>query len=168
MKSNIKTSRLLFGMSVICVLAVIGMVIALCVPKEERVDFIKPPFEASAVEGLPDVPEAAGYHKISADGMPFSAYLCGNVTINANLITVYFTNPAENSVWLKLRILDENGVILGESGILRPNEYVESIMLSASLPDNTPIKMKIMAYEPNTYHSEGAVIVQTTVINSKG
>ena len=99
--------------------------------------------------------------------MPFSAYLCGNVTANANSITVYFTNPAENTVWLKLRILDENGNILGESGIIRQNEYVESIMLSDSLPNNTPIKMKIMAYEPDTYHSEGAVTVKTTIHRSQ-
>ena len=76
---------------------------------------------------------------------------------------VYLTNPAENEVWLKLRVLDENGNILGETGLIRPGEYVKDVALTENLTAGTKIKLKIMGYEPETYFSAGTVNQKTAV-----
>lgn len=75
---------------------------------------------------------------------------------------VYLTNPAENTVWLKLRVLDTNGSILGETGLLRPGEYVRTVALSAAPTPGTSITLKIMGYEPDTYLSAGSATLSTT------
>lgn len=148
----------------VCVLAVAVMVSALALgPEPRQLPFTPPPFETDAVTGAPQVPDALGYSRIYQDGMTFFAWICGNVTMEGNAATVYFTNPEENTVWLKLRVLDERGNILGETGLLCPGEYVETVALAKRLPTGTKIKLKIMAYEPDTYYSEGAVTMNTTI-----
>ena len=76
---------------------------------------------------------------------------------------VYFTNAEENSVYLKLRVLDEDGNILGETGLLKPGEYVEGVELGETFSAGTTISLKIMSYEPDTYMSEGSVVLKTTI-----
>lgn len=81
--------------------------------------------------------------------------------------TVYFTNPAENTVWLKLRVLDEDSNMLGETGLIRPGKYVRAVTLSKSLADGTKVKLKIMGYIPDTYKSAGAATLGTTVTTAE-
>ena len=76
---------------------------------------------------------------------------------------VYLTNPAENEVRLKLRVLDGNGNILGETGLIRPGEYVKDVVLTENLTAGTKIKLKIMGYEPETYFSAGSATLNTAV-----
>jgi hypothetical protein len=155
--------KLLYIMALLCALCVTVMTVALCMPKEESAVFTPPPFEADAVSGVPTVDESLGYSEIYRQGMGFSALVCGNVTADGLDAKVYFTNPAENTVWLKLRIMDAEGNILGETGILKPGEYVECVTLAEELGEGTKISLKIMAYEAETYHSEGAVILNTAI-----
>ena len=75
----------------------------------------------------------------------------------------YFTNPVENDVWMKLRILDSNEKIIAETGLIRPGEYVQSILFTTIPEDGNSVKLKVMAYEPNTYYSAGCVILNTVV-----
>ena len=49
--------------------------------------------------------------------------------MDSSSATVYFTNAQENHVYLKLRVLDENDRILGETGLLKPGEYVKDVQL---------------------------------------
>ena len=68
-----------------------------------------------------------------------------------------------NQVWLKLRILDEEDHILAETGLLKPNEFVRTVTFETVPENRTNIKLKIMAYEPDTYDSAGAVTLNTTL-----
>lgn len=127
--------------------------------------FTPPSFEPEAVEGEPEVPEELGYSPLDIPGA-FQAALCGKVVEQDGKADVWFTNSGENTVWLKLRMLDKEGNILGETGLLKPGEYVQSIDLSQSITalyDGMEIQLKVMAYEPDTYHSAGAVILNTTL-----
>ena len=153
----------IYAVAAVCAVAVIAMIIVLSVPKVERGEFVPPPFEENAISGSPTVDKHLGYSKISSDQMPFCAWVCGNVTLNGNAARLYFTNPAENSVWLKVRLMDEGGDIVGESGILKEGEYVEYVTLTKKLAPGDAITIKIMAYEVDTYHSEGAVILTSAV-----
>ena len=74
---------------------------------------------------------------------------------------VYFTNSEKFDVWLKLRVLTADGTLLGETGLIRPGEYVKSVSLTSEVEDGTAIKLKIMAYEPDTYYSAGSITLNT-------
>jgi len=126
-------------------------------------EFVPPPFESGAVPGVPGVPASLGYGEIYRDGMSYRFSVCGNVTLNGEEAAVYLTNPAESGVWLKLRVLDGEGKTLGETGLLRPGEYVENVRLAKELPVGTAVTLKIMGYEPETYHSVGAVTIRTVI-----
>ncbi len=76
---------------------------------------------------------------------------------------VWLTNPSGSAVWLKVRILDENDNILGESGLIRAGEYVRSVQLTAVPSATANISLKIMAYEPDTYYSAGSARLNTVL-----
>ena len=62
---------------------------------------------------------------------------------------------------ISVEILTANGTLLGETGLIRPGEYVKSVSLTSEVEDGTAIKLKIMAYEPDTYYSAGSVTLNT-------
>ncbi len=68
-----------------------------------------------------------------------------------------------NTTWLKLRVLNAKGNILGETGLVKPGEYVHSVSLDIVPEAGAAITLKLMAYEPDTYQSAGAVGLNTTV-----
>jgi len=133
--------------------------------RSPKIEFIPPAFEENAEIGMPIVDDSMGYSKMYKEGMTFSAWMCGEIHQENCAAVVYFTNPEINNAWLKLRIMDEQGTILGESGLLKPGEYVRSVSLSAELAAGTAVKMRIMGYEPETYNSIGSVSVQTQIIS---
>ena len=150
--------------AVVALAAVVLLAVTLLTSERGDGDgFIPPPFEAAAVAGTPDVPAELGYSRIYREGMDFSAWVCGNVTADGQIATVYLTNPAENDLWMKLRLLDAEGTVLGETGLIRPGEYVERVALNRELVAGTEIRLKIMTYEPHTYYSAGAVSLRTRV-----
>ena len=124
-------------------------------------EFTPPPFEESAVSGIPEVPEELGWQEL--DAQVFRVSVCGAVVLEGNRADVWLTNPESNTVWLKLRIMDENGTVLGETGLIRPGEYVQAVTFDTIPVSGTAISMKVMAYEPETYHSAGAVTLNTVV-----
>lgn len=126
-----------------------------------KVEFIPPEFESNALVGMPEVPEELDYRKLSQEGMTYAAYICGRVELEEGAAVVYFTNPQENDTWLKLRICDEQGNVLGETGLLKPGEYIREVPLNIEATAETPIKIHIMGYEPDTYFSTGSVKVNT-------
>ena len=101
--------------------------------------------------------------EIYQDGMAFKCSICGNVIASGGAADVYFTNSSEQEVWLKLRVLDEDGNIIGETGLIKPGEYVKSVSIDKDISDGSSIKLKIMAYEPETYYSAGAVTLNTKI-----
>ena len=143
----------------ICVLSLIVMVVALTGQKQPQAagEFTPPPFDSTAVVGTPTVPDGLGYSEL--DCQVYKVSLCGKLNADGN---IWLTNPESNEVWLKVRILDVGGNILGETGLVRPGEYVQTVALTTIPKSGTPITLKIMAYEPDTYYSAGAASLNTT------
>ena len=142
----------------------IVMIVALCIPKEPiKGEFVPPAFDSAAVAGTPEVPDDLGYSSPYQEGMAYRFSVCGNVKLDGNKATVYLTNAAENEVYLKLRVLDANGNILGETGLIKPGEYVKDVELKEALAVGTSIKLKIMSYEPETYMSMGSAALNTKI-----
>lgn len=145
--------------AVLCAVSLIVMVLALSMPQQP--EFTPPPFEETAVLGMPDVPENLGWMPL--DTPNFSASVCGRIIPAGNAADVWLYNSEGNTVWLKLRVLDEAGNILGETGLLKPGEYVRSVSLVNTPKPGTPITLKLMSYAPQTYHSEGAASLSTQI-----
>lgn len=150
----------LFVLSGLCVLAVVCMVLALCLGKKEP-QFAPPPFEKNACAGVPQPGEDTGYAQMDAKAFRFSA--AGELTAENGEVALWLTNPQENSVWLKVRIYDAAGALLGESGLLRPGEYVRAVRLSMVPQKTTEVTLKVMAYEPQSYYSAGAATMKTVL-----
>lgn len=162
-KTEYKTGRAVPILGAVLAVLVVVMLAALCLTQNRKAAFTPPPFEANAVAGTPDVPEELGYSSPYKEGMAYRFSVCGNVTAEGSNAVVYLTNPEENNVWLKLRVLDADGNILGETGLLRPGEYVRCAALSAVPPAGAAITLKVMAYEPETYYSAGSAALATTM-----
>ncbi|MBQ9121296.1 MAG: hypothetical protein IJY12_02905 [Clostridia bacterium] len=151
---------------VACTMMVVVVIISsiIIANRPPKIEFIPPEFEANAEIGTPEVPDNLGYAEIHKEGMTFSAWICGEIYQDDGKAIVYFTNPESNDVWLKLRIMDEQGNILGESGLIKPGEYVHSVSLNENIIATTSVRIKIMGYEPETYNSVGSVFVQTEIL----
>ena len=113
----------------------------------------------AAQTGTPDVPESAGYGDLDAGDFKF--YAAGNLTAENGKTDIWLTNPAEKYIWLKARLLDKDENILGESGLIKPGEYIQSIELDEIPKGTSSITLKIMAYAPDTYQSAGAIALNT-------
>lgn len=131
-----------------------------------RRDFTPPPFESSAVTGVPEVAEELGWSELTIrDG--YVVHLCGVLNANAEgLVPIWFSSDSSNNVWVKLRLRNAEGDILGETGILKPGEYVQNLKITApeSLPEkggSVDVVLQVMGYEPDTYYSAGSVGLAT-------
>ena len=147
-----RKNRLIIMLSVLCALSLLLMAAAL--GRDGGAAFAPPPFEPAAWTGTPPEPSGAAYQMLEAG--PFSVGLCGEIRIRDGGAEACFHNPESNCVWLRLRILGADGEVLGQTGLLRPGEYVRAVAMADRAP-GTPVTLKVMAYEPDTYHSAGAL-----------
>lgn len=155
-------------LSVICLISIGVMVVAINETKASaQAEFVPPEFDQEAVVGVPEVDANLGWSRLFKEGMSFAASVCGNVIVKDNKADIYFTSEEANEVWIKLRVLNQSGDILGETGLLKPGEYVKSINFTGPVTDGEPIVFKIMSYEIDTYYSMGSITVNTvaTVTN---
>ena len=157
MKKQCNVSLLLAAVA--CMVSVAVMVLALF--GSGQAEFSPPPFDASAQAGTPDVLEELGWGEL--DTQVFRASVRDHIGMDGSSADVWLTNPQTNTVWLKLRVLDTGGRLLGETGLLRPGEYVRSVILDPAPQAGTPGVLKLMASQPETYYSEGSVILNTTI-----
>lgn len=155
--------RILIFLAAVCAAAVLLMAWALHKTENAKsTAFVPPAFDENAVQGTPeDVPESLGYSQL--DAQAYRVSVCGAPVIEDSSAVVYLTSPEENGVWLKVRILDDSGKVLGESGLVRPGEYVRAVTLLEIPEEDTQVTLKIMAYEPDTYQSAGAAALNTTL-----
>lgn len=160
-----KNNRIVLILSVLCILSVSLMIVGLCKNEKGKAEFVPPQFDNTVKQGVPltNETEEFGWAEICQEGMPYKTAICGNILVIDGNAFIYLTNYAENNAWLKLRILDNEGNIVAETGLTKPGEYIEKIHFFRSMKTGEKIKMKIMAYEPDTYYSVGSVVLNTTV-----
>ena len=138
------------------------MILALSSEKQmSKTEFVPPPFDIAACEGVPDIREEKSYQEL--DAKVFRVSLCGEVRICENTATVWLTNPISNTVWMKMRVLDMDGNILGETGLIKSGEYLKEVCLDTVPEAGTPVVLKIMTYEPETYYSMGSISLNTVI-----
>lgn len=164
MEQNVKCQKrsvsLVFA-AVMCIISVSIMILTVFTPKKEIKEFVPPSFDISAQAGIPSVSNEIDWQII--DAKAFAIGICGKVTANGENADIWLYNPKENTVLLKVRIFDSDGTVLGETGLIKPNEYIQSVKLSAIPQQGAPLLLKVMAYQPNTYYSEGTVNINTYI-----
>lgn len=168
MKKLLRDKRILYLLG-ICLAMLIAMCIILSVTgKPTEIPFTPPPFDTAAQNGTPTVPDGLGYSVVYKEGMAYRASVCGEILIDAQgRAKVYLTNPESNTLWIKLRILDETGKTLGETGLIKPGQYLEEVTFQTLPKPNDKIVLKLMSYQPETYYSGGSVSL-TTVAKMEG
>ncbi len=157
-------SKRIWQIALLCAVLFVGVVVVLSWPdgQEELPSFVPPPFDATAIVGMPTITDSS-YMPIYQEGMSYVAHICGRVVVVGDAADVYFTNDAGNNVWMKLRVADGEGNVIGETGLIKPGEYIKSVRFDRAPGVGTKLRMKIMAYEPDTYYSAGAVTLNTVV-----
>ncbi len=152
---------LLLTAIIACAVAVIALIVVIAIKfTPKKGEFVAPPFDDAAVEGTPDVPDGLGWSELDARGQ-FFVSVCGEAKVSEGKADVWLTNPEKNDVWLKLRVTNEAGDVVAETGLIRPGEYLQSITFDTAVAAGDKITMKVMAYEPDTYLSAGSVSLNT-------
>lgn len=150
---------------VFCLVFAVLMMLGACFVgcAKEKPQFVPPAFDPAAVAGDHGVAEGEkGYGVLDARGV-YKVGVCGMVVMDGDKADVWFTNPAENAVWLKLRVHNKKtGEILGETGLIKPGEYVQTVTFITAPAKGDEIVLRVMSYEPDTYYSKGEVTLNTT------
>ncbi len=123
--------------------------------------FKPPEHEAGAAAGVPSAEDSRYYEElpvregytVGVDTSP--SYRDGRLRLNV-------ANIKDNTVWLLARVYRDKDLI-GETGIFYPGEYVADIPCSSSLSADDKILIRILAYEPDTWHSEGVAQISAVV-----
>lgn len=165
---NKKQKLVIKCLSIILIAIIAAIIWASGREKEPQVnEFVPPEFEQQAVAGVPEgLEESLNYQTFAVeDKMTFG--MSGNLTLTENnTVDIYFTSDTGNSFWSKVRLLDEEGNILGESGLIKAGEYVKTIEITNPPAESKSVIAKILTYEEETYYSEGSATAKV-VLNVK-
>ena len=139
----------------------ISIIIFLLININSKKQFKKPEF-ANAATSIPEKLEykekaikvSEGY-SLYIDPIP---KLDQNDNLSINLVSL-----EENKIWIKVRILNAKEEIIGETGLIKPGEYLEKVQINQQLSENDQITYKIMGYEKDTYRSAGTISLNTRI-----
>ena len=140
MGDDMKNKNLIIAL-IICVISFVGFILALNSYNKSK-EFVKPEFEKNVIEGMPSLSKEEGFDEfeVSED---YIIYMTGETKLSDNKLTVYFTSKKTNNVYVKLRVLKEEKVV-GETGLLKPGEYIKEVKLNKSLQKDDKITLKVM------------------------
>lgn len=148
-----KNNGVLYAAMALCIGSVIWLGFVLMRPAPASVSqFEKPPFEPQVIipKSEPDKSEE-GWLEAGDVRVHIS-----EITRDGYRINIDALNPKDSSIWMKVRICDEEGVVLGESGVFKSGEQIEEVTLDKH-NDSESYVIEIMGYEPETYHSAGCI-----------
>ena len=148
---------------------VLGMAVAVAVtagtsgPAVIAGEFVPPSFDAQAVAGTPgELESRRGYGTLTLQKDAVVS-LCANVYMEGSDALLYLTAHEGNAGWIRVKILDAQGQVLGQSGLLRPGQYVRAVPLEQVPEAGTILTVKILIYEPDTYYSLGSAGAQIRI-----
>lgn len=141
--------------AILLVLSIIATVAVFLIQKGKN-SFTPPPFDGSAISGMPTVDNnALQYRKVDV-AQGFSFYLAMCPRYEDGEAKVYLTSCEDNIAYVRIILFDSESNVIGESGLIKPGEYIEGVALSIQPTEKTTIKAKILSYDPQTYYSMGA------------
>lgn len=145
------------------IITVVGILLLLCITatalvyvhKKAQSSFTPPPFDAGAVTGTPEIQDdSAQYRTVKiGDEILFSMCLCPKYEDGE--AKLFFASDKENFAFLRVLLFDTDGNLVGESGLIKPGDYVEGLALSFTPTSDTTINAKILSYDLKEYTSMG-------------
>ena len=120
-------------------------------------DFVVPEIESNAIDGTPNDMEKECMYQEARVNDEYIVNLCALPLFQDNKLNIYFTSLKTNKGLIKIKILDLEKNVIGESGLISPNSYVKDIVLNKKLVNNDRITVRVMHYEKNTYYSLGEI-----------
>ena len=145
-----------------CLLLIMMLIITLLsINIKKKSTFVKPEFDSNV---LTESPKNIDYKdSIITVSEGYNLYINGLPIIDNHNLIVNLISLPENNVWIKIRVLDEFENIVGESGIVKPGEYLKQIKLDNKIKSNDKITYMIIGYEIDTYLSAGTIQLNTRV-----
>lgn len=127
--------------------------------------FDPPQFEATAQLGDPSKIEKmpSDWAVMDDKEMPFAVGISAiPKKLDDETIRVWFHNPADNSSWIQLQIVDQQEKVLGSTGLLKPGSYVETVSGNfKDLSAASDVSMKVIGFEPDLYYSQGSFVLRS-------
>lgn len=125
--------------------------------KQGEGNFTPPPFEENVKKGAPLVNDSDAQYTRAAIGEENMFSMCLCPLYKNGSATIYFSSDIGNTAYLLIKLYDEDGNLIGQSGLVNPGEYVERITISMVPTEDTEISARVLTYEPETYYSMGTV-----------
>ncbi len=138
------------------ILAIAGVIIYSMI-----IGYEPPKFEVNAFAGTPTPEESFLYDEVES-GFGYKFSIASNLYQQEDrTLKVFFTNPSSNDVNLMCEVRSADDEVLYESGLIHPNEYVESLDPKGEF-ENRKIDVNVMiyAFEPETYCSAGTTTLK--------
>jgi len=141
-------------------LILISIIISLFVIIDKKSMFIEPSFD----ENVSVIPENLDYKSSVIEvSEGYNIYINPVPSIEDNKLVINFISIKDNNIWIKIRILNDNEEIVGESGLVKPGEYLKSVILNKKINGNDNIVYEIIGYEIDSYLSAGTIKLNTKV-----
>ncbi len=158
MKNMTKNQKLALKITILVILVFIIIFFLFLFIKNPSVikgEFIPPKMDDNYIIGKPvGVSKECIYQEAKVND-EYIVYLCASPLFENNKLNLYFTSSKNNKGLIKIKILDLNNKIIGESGLIEPDSYLKDIYISKKLINNERITVRIMHYEKKTYYSLG-------------
>lgn len=123
----------------------------------KKSQFVIPELEQNSITGKPSSASKKCMYKEAKVNDEYIVYLCAIPTFKDNILTIYFTSDEVNKGLIKIKVLDSDNNVIGESGLINPNSYIKNIKLNKELKNKERITIKVMHYEKETYYSLGGI-----------
>lgn len=155
-----KKNKITIILSIILIILV-SIIIFLLININSKKQFKKPEFDKNATT----IPEKLEYkEKAIKISEGYSLYIEPIPQLDQkNNLILNLVSLKENKIWIKVRILNAKEEIIGETGLIKPGEYVKKIQLNQSLQKDDKITYKIMGYEKEKYTSAGTISLNTRI-----
>ena len=154
--------KVLIGIIVllVCILCVIFVFY------KKKITFKIPSFDENATV-IPEKIDNEYYTNLDVtDGL--SIGVSGVISVDSNNEgSVNLTSSVDNKAYVKARLLDSSNNIVGETGLIKPGEYVEKMKINKNINEKDKFTLKIMSYDPNTYYSMAAVKLSVSLRKMK-
>lgn len=121
--------------------------------------FRAPEHEAAAMAGTP---AAADSYQTLPVKEGYAVGIDTNPVYKDGVLYLNVANNAGNTVWFLVRVYKDDKKI-AQTGILHPGEYIGEVECEKKLTAGESVMIQTVAYEPETYHSEGVARITCEV-----
>lgn len=147
----------------ICTILTLAVVFVVKMNQTVKGDYVQPEFDPSAASADVDsLNSIESFSLLQATESLGVGMQCDVYLVN-DKYQVNFYSVDTNTDYLLVKILDESGEkLLGQSGLIKPGEYIEYVDAISVPKKNQNIKIKVYTYETDTYLSKGAFSLNTS------